>query len=157
MKTCVSKTLSALALVAVATVAACDSDAGGPRVIVPGRDGEIAVAVEIADTPAERSLGLMYRRDLDAHAGMLFLFDDTAVRSFWMRNTPLPLDMIFIDEQQRVVGIVHDAVPFTTTPRAVDAPSRYVLEVHAGFSARHGLAAGDQLRFEDVPGVAPVP
>jgi uncharacterized protein len=152
MKTCVSKALVSWLLVTSTIAAACASERGGPRVVVHAAGGDVAVGVEVADTPSKRSFGLMYRRELADDAGMLFVFDETTVHSFWMKNTVLPLDMIFLDADRRVVGVVRDAVPFTTTPRSVDAPSRYVLEVHAGFGARHGIRAGDQVTFEGIPG-----
>ena len=107
--------------------------------------------VEVADTPEERAHGLMYRNDLAADAGMLFIFPHESPQQFWMKNTPLPLDMIFIDGDRHIVGIVADTVPFTTNPRGVELPSRYVLEVHGGFCARHGIATGDSVDFERIP------
>lgn len=77
---------------------------------------------------------------------MLFVFPDSAVRSFWMKNTPLALDLIFIDES-RVVGIIENAVPFSLVSRSVGVPSRYVLEVHAGFARRHGIETGDRVEL----------
>lgn len=150
MKTCISKALVTLLLLTSAIAGACASEPSGPRVVVHAAAGDVAVTVEIADTPAKRSLGLMYRKELAESAGMLFVFDDVTEHSFWMKNTILPLDMIFLDADSRVIGIVKDAVPFTTTPRSVGAPSRYVLEVNAGFSDRHGVRAGDRATFEGI-------
>jgi uncharacterized membrane protein (UPF0127 family) len=93
----------------------------------------------------------MYRKELGAMAGMLFVFDAATEHAFWMKNTVLPLDMIFLGEDRKVVGIVKDAVPFTTTSRTVGVPSRYVLEVNAGFSAKPGIQTGDLVTFEHVP------
>jgi uncharacterized protein len=112
-----------------------------------------AVRVEVARTPAELERGLMFRRALGPDQGMLFVFSDTADHAFWMKNTPLSLDMIFIDADGTVVGIVERADPMTTAPRRVEAPSRYVLEVNGGWSAAHGVAPGDRVRFEGIPGV----
>lgn len=108
------------------------------------------MAVEIARTDAERERGLMFRQKMGADEGMLFLFPDDADHSFWMKNTFIPLDMIFIAEGGTVVGVVADAEPFSTTPRSVGARSRYVLEVNGGWSAAHGVAKGDRVRFEGV-------
>lgn len=155
MKALIYKLFLALLLLVSTGTSACATS--GPRVVVHTTAGDVQVQVEIAATPERRGLGLMYRRDLAQDAGMLFVFEKTGPLTFWMKNTPLPLDMIFIGEDRRIVGIVKDAVPFTTTPRAVDAPSRYVLEVNAGFSARHGLTPGDQVSFEAVPGVTSTP
>lgn len=112
------------------------------------------VSVEVADTPETRAQGLMYRRDLAPAAGMLFLFPQASPLTFWMKNTPLPLDMIFIGPTRRIVGIVADTKPFTTNPLGVETPSQYVLEVNAGFAATHGLAVGDQADFLRVPNAA---
>ena len=151
----------ALCLVALA-VTACRSDARAghpaaaapPRVILDGPSGRSsAVDVEVARTPAAVELGLMFRDKLASHAGMLFVFPDTAEHDFWMKNTLIPLDMIFADERGVVVGIVENAEPLTTTTRSVGAPSRYVLEVNAGWSAAHGIARGDRMRFVGIPGL----
>ena len=109
------------------------------------------MSVEIANTPMAREHGLMYRNDLGTDAGMLFLFPREEPLQFWMKNTPLPLDMIFIDTSRTIVGIVADTRPFSTQGRGVGKPSRYVLEVHAGFCASHGIAAGDKVEFVQVP------
>jgi uncharacterized protein len=142
------RTLVALLLGLTLAVAACASE---PRVVLHTAKGDVAVTVEVAATPTQHQVGLMYRKELGAMAGMLFIFDAMEEHSFWMKNTVLPLDMVFIDDDRKIVGIVKDAVPFTTSPRTVGKPSRYVLEVNAGFSARHGVAAGDTVSFERIP------
>jgi uncharacterized membrane protein (UPF0127 family) len=93
----------------------------------------------------------MYRKEMAPSAGMLFVFDTVVEHPFWMKNTVLALDMIFLGDDRKVVGIVKDAVPFTTTSRTVGVPSRYVLEVNAGFSEKHGVKTGDQAVFENIP------
>lgn len=123
-----------------------------PRAILESPSGRAtAVRIELARTPAEHERGLMFRRELGPDQGMLFVFPDSRERTFWMQNTLIPLDMIFIDDARTVVGIVADAEPLTTTARAVGLPSRYVLEVNGGFCAAHGIAKGDRVRFEGVP------
>jgi uncharacterized membrane protein (UPF0127 family) len=129
-------------------LAACSQP---PTVVIHASRETASVRVEIADTPDKRATGLMYRRALAPEAGMLFLFPAATPQKFWMKNTPLPLDMIFIGPTRKIVGIVADAKPFTTNPLGVDEPSQYVLEVNAGFAAKHGLAAGDQVEFLRVP------
>ena len=114
----------------------------------------VRVTIEVAATPDARAHGLMYRRDLGADAGMLFVFPSASEQRFRMKNTPLPLDMIFIGADRRIVGIVADTRPFSTTTLGVPGQSKYVLEVNAGFSAKHGLAAGDLVEFADVPETA---
>jgi uncharacterized membrane protein (UPF0127 family) len=122
-----------------------------PRVIISTKEGkEIAMRVEIADTPTKRALGLQYRRDLDDNQGMLFLFPSEEIQSFWMKNTPIALDMIFIGSNRKIVGIVQQAVPFSTTPLSVSTPSRFVLEIKGGLSRRKGIEVGDSVRFENV-------
>jgi uncharacterized membrane protein (UPF0127 family) len=82
---------------------------------------------------------------------MLFLFDESAEHAFWMKNTLIPLDMIFIAEDGRISGIVTRAIPGDLSPRSAGGPSRYVLEVNGGWAEAHGVAAGDRVRFENVP------
>jgi uncharacterized protein len=126
-----------------------------PEVVIYVRAGtEIRVPVELARTEQDRTRGLMYRHDLAADAGMLFVFPETADHPFWMKNTPLPLDMIFIGEDLLVVGIVENAIPFSTRSLRVVRPSRYVLEVHAGFSARNRIAPGDRVAFSNLTAMA---
>jgi uncharacterized membrane protein (UPF0127 family) len=108
----------------------------------------VRVRVEIVRTPEQRARGLMFRQKLAELHGMLFLFDRQEVQSFWMENTYIPLDMIFIDEKMRVVGVVENAEPLTTVSRKVNAPSRYVLEVNGGFCRRHGIGKGTSVAFE---------
>ncbi len=125
--------------------------AAGPRVVVETRAGaRHVVQVELARTPAERSRGLMERTQLGADAGMLFLFDETSAHAFWMKNTLIPLDLIFIGEDGRVVGVVARAIPGDLSPRSAGGASRYVLEVNGGWTEAHGVAAGDRAHFENV-------
>ena len=134
--------------VLVLSTAACQAE---PKVvIITSRGAELTVPVEIADTPGKRELGLQYRRDLPADRGMIFLFPGESMLSFWMKNTPIALDMIFIGGDRKIVGIVEQAAPFSLDPRAVPAPSRFVLEVHGGFTQRHGIKPGDTVRFENM-------
>src|SRR5262245_22044720 len=130
-------------------VTACQAE---PRVTIATQNGrQVSFAVEVADTPSKRALGLQYRRDLAADRGMIFLFPAESIQSFWMKNTPLPLDMIFIDRERKIVGIVEQTVPFSLDSRSVNAPSQFVLEINGGLSKRHGIKVGDRVRFENVP------
>ena len=95
-------------------------------------------------------MGLQYRRELADDQGMLLLFPAEETLNFWMNNTPIPLDMIFIGSDLKIVGIVHDAVPFSTTTRSVGAPSRFVLEIKGGLAKQKGIEAGDAVRFEGI-------
>lgn len=121
--------------------------------LFPAGRAPVLVRVELARTPAERSRGLMHRKHLDRDAGMLFLFDAPQQLTFWMRNTYVPLDMIFIESSLRILGIVENAEPLTETSRFVPGQSQYVLEVNAGFSREHGLGPGTAVRFLGVPGL----
>ena len=105
--------------------------------------------MELARTDEERGRGLMFREHLDADAGMLFLYEGEDIRRFWMRNTLIPLDMLFISADQRVVGIVENAEPQTDTLRQVGQPSQYVLEVNGGFAAAHGITASTPVEFRN--------
>ena len=93
----------------------------------------------------------MYRQHLAPDAGMVFLFAEDEVQSFWMKNTLIPLDMIFIAADLTVAGVVENAEPLTTEGRGIDAPSRYVLEVNGGWARAHGVTAGTRVRFEHLP------
>ena len=113
--------------------------------------GPWVVHVEVAKTDADRARGLMFRRELPANHGMIFIFEESEVHGFWMHNTLIALDMIFLDEDRRVVGVVSNAAPQTDTPRSVGKPSRYVIEVGGGEAAAHAVGPGTQVAFIDVP------
>ncbi len=137
----------AVAITVMAVFAACAQEQ--PKVAITGQDGRdlVVVNVEVAATNAKRELGLMFRRHLDEQAGMIFLFKQPQHLTFWMKNTLIPLDMIFADSDGRIVGIVENAAPLSESMDAVDGDSQYVLEVNGGFCKRHGIIAGDRLRF----------
>jgi len=103
--------------------------------------------VEVADTQQKRSFGLMYRRDLPESHGMLFLFPREEPLSFWMKNTPLPLDIIFINAAHTIVSIAANTKPFSEKPHPSDGPAQFVLEVNGGFCQRHGVAVSDRVEF----------
>jgi uncharacterized membrane protein (UPF0127 family) len=115
------------------------------------------VAVEVMRSDAERERGLMYRTELATDHGMLFLFASDDIHTFWMKNTYIPLDMIFIAQDLTVAGVVANAEPRTLTGRTIGKPSRHVLEVTAGWAAAHGVGPGTRVRLEaiDLKGVAP--
>lgn len=115
------------------------------------------VDVEIAATGPARERGLMWRKSLADGKGMLFLFPDEAPLRFWMRNTLIPLDMIFIGREKKVVGIVERAEPLSLASRGVDAPSSAVLEVEGGWSQRMGVGPGASVDLTGVPPVEVLP
>lgn len=106
--------------------------------------------VEIARTEPEREQGLMYREHLAPDAGMLFIFERPAPLTFWMKNTFIPLDMIFIGADRRVVGVVENAEPRTLIARRVAGLSRYVLEINGGLSAKLGIQTGAVVGFNGI-------
>jgi uncharacterized membrane protein (UPF0127 family) len=137
---------SGIAFVIMAALGACQAE---PQVGIMTRAGrEVVFKVEIADTAAKRELGLQYRRELPPDRGMIFLFPREDRLSFWMKNTVISLDMIFIGADQTIVGIVENAAPFSLEGRSVTGLSKYVLEINGGLSRRYGFAAGDRVRFE---------
>ena len=110
-------------------------------------DGQqiIEIDIELAQGEEQTSRGLMWRRDMDEKEGMLFLMDSLKPQSFWMLNTYIPLDIIYADENKRVVSIAEDTEPESLDPIPSGAPAQYVLEVNAGFARRHGIREGHQL------------
>ncbi|MFC3051346.1 DUF192 domain-containing protein [Kordiimonas pumila] len=102
--------------------------------------------VELALSNSQRIQGLMYRTELGSDQGMLFIFPDTDMRSFWMRNTLIPLDIIFLKSDGTIINIIENAEPETETPRRSEAPAKAVLEIAGGHSAKLGLSAGDIVR-----------
>lgn len=105
------------------------------------------IAVQIADTDAERKQGLMHRRSLGYDRGMLFLFDKADDSGMWMKNTPLPLDIVFIAPDSQVINIARRTTPFSETTIAPDAPNKFAVEVRAGFADRFGLTENSYIRW----------
>jgi uncharacterized membrane protein (UPF0127 family) len=99
-------------------------------------------------TEEHRSRGLMYRRELPEDRGMLFVFDDSQVRSFWMHNTCLPLDMLFVAEDGYITGILENVPTMNDEGRSIPCKARFVLEVNAGFCRKFGIKAGQTLKIE---------
>jgi len=127
---------------------------GPPTVILTDNYGKsVPVKVEIASRPSQQRRGLMFRQHLDPDAGMLFVYRADGPRYFWMKNTYLSLDMLFIGSNLRIVGIIEKAEPLTETKRSVDLPSRFILEVNGGFVRKHGVSIGSRVRFENIPGI----
>ncbi len=118
-----------------------------PTAHIHARDGIVDVAVEIVSTPEAVTRGLMYRTELPDGHGMLFVFREEKDQRFWMKNTLIPLDMIFIGADQVIVGIHPNAVPLSTATVGVGRPSRWVLEVPGGWAARRGVASGDRVEL----------
>jgi uncharacterized membrane protein (UPF0127 family) len=107
--------------------------------------GNERVTAEIAEKPKDRQRGLMFRESMPENHGMLFLFPDEILRSFWMKNTPLPLSIAYADSSGRIVHIA-DAQPHSERLISSERPARYVLEMNQGWFRRHGVYPGDEIR-----------
>src|SRR3954453_20164828 len=129
------------------------SAASAQRIVLPDN---FVVSVEVAATEELRSQGLMYRDQLAENRGMIFLFPQVGEYPFWMKNTLIPLDMIWIDSDHRIVHIAHDVPPCKADPCPNYPPhamASSVLELAAGVAAKHQLKDGDVLRFEGMNSV----
>jgi uncharacterized membrane protein (UPF0127 family) len=128
-----------------------DAVAGESVAVIETADGEHSFTIEIADTPDERARGLMFRETMAADAGMLFDYgSDQEGVAFWMRNTPLPLDMIFIRADGTITQIAANTTPYSLEPIPSTEPVRFVLEVNAGVAAKLGIVPGARLRHTRV-------
>ena len=107
----------------------------------------ITLDVEIADTDYDIQTGLMYRNNMKSNRGMLFIFNDVAPRSFYMKNTNIPLDIIFVDENKTIVSLQKNAKPLDETSLPSNFPAKYVLEVNAGYVDYWKVKIGDRLIF----------
>jgi uncharacterized protein len=122
----------------------------GPRVVLPsGR----TYSLEVVRTPEEQAQGLMFRESLSEKTGMLFPFTDKGVHHFWMKNTMIPLDMVWMDAEGRVIFVSADTPPCKADPcpsYGPDAPAASVLEIAGGNAAQEKISVGSVLRFENV-------
>ena len=123
-------------------LAACSSD---DRLVIHTATGDYAFNVEVVDTPATRAQGLMFRQSLAKDAGMLFDFKQEQQTAFWMQNTFIPLDMIFISPGGEVKTIHVNAIPHDTTSIPSQVPVQFVLEIPGGRSVEIGLKPGDRI------------
>jgi uncharacterized membrane protein (UPF0127 family) len=133
--------LLAAVLLAAASLASADPRARMATVKV----GPHPLRVEVVSTDAERARGLMHRKSLGADDGMLFVFDEPAYHSMWMKNTLIPLSVAFIDAQGVILNIL-DMEPHTETPNMSAGPSVYAIETNKGWFARKGVKAGDRVK-----------
>ncbi|ESY69614.1 MULTISPECIES: DUF192 domain-containing protein [Mesorhizobium] len=123
------------------------------------KSGERSFSIEVADNEAEREAGLMFRENMADDHGMLFVFDETREVNFWMKNTPMPLDLIFVGQDGRIRAI-KQGEPQSEAIVSPGEPVRFVLELKAGTAARDGIADGDLLRHPAIgtasgPGMPP--
>lgn len=112
-----------------------------------GQAGE-SFTFEVCSNDKERARGLMFRKELAANRGMVFVFPDEREHIFWMKNTYIPLDMLFVAKDLTVVGILENVPPLTETRRSVGKPSTYVVELAGGVAQRAGIKVGDRIRFD---------
>jgi uncharacterized membrane protein (UPF0127 family) len=119
--------------------------------VVKSRNGDHRFTVEVAASPADRSRGLMFRESLAPDAGMLFDFNEERPVSFWMQNTLIPLDMIFIRASGEIANVHANAKPLDTTSIPSDGPVAFVLEIAGGRAAELGIAAGDVVVHDRIP------
>ncbi|MCX5709757.1 MAG: DUF192 domain-containing protein [Candidatus Omnitrophica bacterium] len=110
---------------------------------------DFCVRAEVASAPLKREIGLMHRKSLSSDEGMLFVFEKETEHHFWMKNMHIPLDIIWLNADKQIVGILSDVQPCVQTcpGLTVGKPSKYVLEVNAGFAAGHQLKIGDGVSF----------
>lgn len=117
--------------------------------VIATKSGSRAFGIEVADDAAKRSAGLMHRQSMPDDRGMLFIFEATRPVSFWMKNTPMPLDLLFIAEDGRIVSIL-GGEPFSPAIISPREPARYVLELKAGTAEREGITEGDLVRHPKI-------
>ncbi len=108
----------------------------------------ISIDIEIADNDSRREIGLMGRAEMAERQGMLFVFEEEHYESFWMRNTILPLDMVFIDKQGRIITIHKNTKPFSDENYSSTGLTLFVLEVNAGFTDKYGIKVGDMINWK---------
>jgi uncharacterized protein len=150
-------------LLTVATACAQQSDTPGPTgesvgpnaqtevLTIDTANGAVRFNVEIADDEAERNRGLMFRDPLPDDRGMLFEFQEPEHASFWMRNTPSSLDIIFIGVDGRILNVAEHTTPYSDAPVPAAGLTRGVLEIRAGRSRELGIRAGDRVRHRIFP------
>jgi len=138
--------ISLLSWLAV-TAPGCDSKQPAVTIVSPTGKALATVEVELARTRTQREVGLMFRKQLGADQGMLFVFAQPQPQAFWMHNTLIPLDMLFVGADRRILGIVANATPMSDRSLSVRGETLYVLEVNGGFCARHAITAGDRFQF----------
>jgi uncharacterized membrane protein (UPF0127 family) len=118
------------------------------------RINDLSIPVEIADSSEEWSRGLSGRQSLPAEQGMLFVFPAPGMYPFWMPDMRFPIDIIWIDQDRRVIGVSENVPPLENAAKPVyyrpPSPAQYVLEVNAGFARSHGITVGDQLSLPDI-------
>lgn len=103
--------------------------------------------IEIAETDYETETGLMYRQSMEENQGMLFIFPNVSSRSFYMKNTEFPLDIIYVNAEMKIVSFQKNAKPYDESSLPSNVPAKYVLEINAGLSDKMQLQVGDSIAF----------
>ena len=122
---------------------------GDLTIYLSQKNSEIKLDVEVVKNDEERMRGLMYRHYLPDSAGMLFIFPIEELRSFWMKDTFISLDIIYINSKKEIISIQKYTQPKSTYSIPSEKPARYVLEVNAGFSDKYGISTGDKIEFSN--------
>ena len=140
----------ALAMIVLGSLTLLSSGASSSGNLVTA-NGPVSIVIEVAETEKEREVGLMNRNSMPADQGMLFDFKQTRLVTMWMKNTYIPLDMVFMDEAGTVTHIAANAQPLSLDIISSRGPVRYVLELNGGAAARYGLKPGDRLEHPMIP------
>lgn len=153
LRNCLMTAVAAVALLLQSLSFACAQGVVLPTdpmpLIARTANGDRSFGIEIARDPGERSIGLMHRESMDTDHGMLFVFPEQQVVGFWMKNTPLPLDLIFIG-QDGLVKDIESGEPLSEASISPDQPVRFVLELNAGTAARVGIVEGTEIRHREI-------
>jgi uncharacterized protein len=131
----------------------CPADPEKPPALRAGKvtfPASLTLTVEIAENDHDRQRGLMYRKSMPADHGMIFWFEEKTNHSFWMHNTCIPLDLLYLDDDGLIVGIEENAPTMNDGTFEVGCDSRYVLEVNAGWTRAHGVTPGQKVRVEGI-------
>lgn len=112
------------------------------------KTGQLQLQVEVADTDKLREKGLMFRDSLPDNGGMLFVYEAPQPAAMWMKNTRIPLDILFIDEEKRIINIHEEAIPYSEVPLFSRRSARYALELNGGAVEKNGIKAGDKVQFD---------
>ncbi len=123
----------------------------GTLTFITGNESRITIAVEIADNDSTRTRGLMQRLSLPDKSGMLFIFEEEEPQGFWMANTPLSLDIIYVNADSQIVSIAEYTEPYSSESIPSGAPAQFVVEVPAGFADVYGITVGDGVTWQRLP------
>jgi hypothetical protein len=138
-----------MAGIMVSTAAHAEDACREDSLLIRGDFGQARFSVEVADTEAKRAQGLMNRSHMPSSSGMVFVYETARPASFWMRNTLIPLDLLFADEHGVIQHIHSNAIPLDETPIFGGDAVRYVLEINGGLATAMGISVGSEMRHKD--------